>query len=137
MPINSQLNPTINDESISGAGSTSFGSVKFTPRFISGITGTYTATGSYQIVSRIVFFKVILQGSIVVGVSPIMYDPISPSRFPPGHALAGVVQARGMGNIEYSSVAPAVLFQRRLGGWDVNVAGTYSWIKLTGWYWVE
>lgn len=136
MGIPSQLKPTINEESIGGAGSISFGSDKFAPSFSAGITGDGTAIGSYQLLSRIVFFKVIIQGSFTVAGGVIMSDPISPARFPTGHALAGDVLTRGMGNIESSTTGPAVIFQEEPGGWAIT-AGTYTWLKLTGWYWAE
>jgi len=136
MGINSQLRPTINNETTDGAGSISFGSEKFAPSFTAGITGTGNAIGSYQLLSRIVFFKVIIQGSFTVGGSVVMADPISPARFPAGHALAGDVLTRGMGNIESSTTGPAVTFQLEPGGWAIT-AGTYTWLKLTGWYWAE
>lgn len=136
MGINSQLKPTSNNESLDGAGSVSFGSEKFAPSFSAGITGTAAAVGSYQVLSRIVFFKVIIQGSFTVAGGVEMLDPISPARFPPGHTLAGDVLTRGMGNIESSTTAPAVTFQLDTGGWAIT-AGTYTWLKLTGWYWVE
>ena len=137
MAIQSELKPTINEETLGGAGSTSFGSFKFAPQFVSGVSGTFTATGSYQLLSRVVVFRIILIGSITVGSGASVYSPIMPAKFPPGHSLAGTVQSRGMGNIEYSSAGPAVVFQRADGSWDISTAGSYSWIKLTGWYWTE
>lgn len=136
MSTPSQLHPTINEETVGGAGSTSFGSFKFAPKFISGFSGDFTAWGSYQVLSRIVFFQVYMEGTITVAASAAMYDPITAAKFPVGHASAGKVITRGMGHIEYNTAGPNLTFQLETGGWPVG-AGTFDWIKITGWYWVE
>lgn len=126
-----EFHPTINEEKLIG-GSQTFGSRFFTPD-LTGVTGTYTLSGVYQRMGRILFWAVDITGTSTT-TSTIFTPPITPQKINPAAVL------------EASLMAYQAPFFDEDGVYIMNTNGTCSIPdktvtdgvrRLSGWYWIK
>ena len=126
-----RFHPTVNEENEIG-GSRNFGAKAFTPN-LTGVTGTYSASGVYQSVGKILFWAFELTGTSTT-TSAVFTPPIPPQRI----SAAAVYEAGNMSHGGMFFDGNILSYMDADGTCALDDATTTDGVRrFSGWYWVK
>lgn len=126
-----EFKPTINEEKGIG-GSRNFGSQTFTPS-VTNVTGTYSTSGVYQKVGKLLFWSFELTGDSTTA-SSVFTPPVSPQRI----SAAATYEAGNMSHGGMFFDGNILSFMNPDGTCDLNDEAVNDGVRrFSGWYWIK